>query len=90
MRNHVEAVVEVLAEAPAATAAARSRLVAAIIAHVHRDRRRAADALDLALLQHAQQLGLQIAAAVSPISSRNSVPPLRQLEPAELALAARR
>jgi hypothetical protein len=34
----------------------------------------AADALELALLQHAQQLDLH-RGGISPISSRNSVPP---------------
>ena len=43
---------------------------------------RAADALELALLQDAQQLRLQLS-GISPISSRKSVPPCGQLEPAD-------
>ena len=75
-RHDVEAVVEILAEAARRRPRrSRSRLVAAIDAHVDLDarscRRRAADRL---ALEHAQQLGLQ-SPGMSPISSRNSVPP---------------
>jgi hypothetical protein len=44
-------------------------------AHIDLDRRLAADAIELALGQHAQQARLQRRVDMSPISSRNSVPP---------------
>ena len=61
--------------APLSISLFRSLLVAAMHAHVDLDGLAAADALDLALLQHAQHLGLRATASMSPISSRNSVPP---------------
>ena len=57
------------------TAACRSRLVAAMIRTSTWIGACAADPLELALLQHAQQLDLQLGPAASPISSRKSVPP---------------
>ena len=58
-RDHVDAVIEVLAECTA-----RHRLLQVAVggenqAHVHLDRFVAADALELAFLQHTQQLGLE-------------------------------
>jgi hypothetical protein len=72
-RNHLQAVEEVLAEVPASTSAARSLFEAAITRTStlsERSRRRA----DLAVLQDAQQLHLQVA-LISPTSSRKMVPP---------------
>ena len=64
----------------------RSRLVAAIDAHVDRTRPAAADALELALLEDAQQLRLE-RRGISPISSRKSVPPCGLLERARSCCA---
>ena len=60
-REDVQPVEEVLAETcPRRPARPRSRLVAAITRTSTRMRPRAADALELALLEHAQQLRLQL------------------------------
>jgi hypothetical protein len=58
-RKDVEAVVEVLAEAPGRHLLRHVAVAGGQHADVERDRLLAADALHLALLQHAQQLGLQ-------------------------------
>ena len=81
-----QAVVEVLAEAARrATAASRSWLVAARSAHVDADRLVAADALELLLLQRAQELRLRLERHVADLveEERAAVGGL------ELALAAR-
>ena len=57
-RQHVEAVVEVGAERAALARGDEVAVRRRDDAHVHGDGLAAADALDLALLQHAQQLGL--------------------------------
>ena len=58
-RKYVEAVVEVFAEAAGGHFIAQQAVGGGDDAHVERHRRAAAEALDFALLQHAQQLGLQ-------------------------------
>ena len=52
-------------------------------AHVHLDRLRAAEALELLLLQHAQQLGLQLRRDVADLVEEQR-PLVRQLEAADL------
>ena len=58
-------------------------------AHVDVQAARSADALELALLQHPQQLGLRLEGS-SPISSRNSGAAVRELEAAAALLDRRR
>ena len=75
-RHDVEPVVQVLAE----RAASRPSSLEVAVgrrddAHVDRARSSAADALELARLEHAQQLGLRGQRPCSPISSRKIVPP---------------
>ena len=57
-RDHVEAVVEVLAEAPGLDLLREVAIGGGDHAHVDLDGRRGAHRLDLAVLQHAQHLGL--------------------------------
>ena len=57
-RDDVQAVVQVLAELPFGHELLQVPLRGGDDAHVHRERSRAADALDRPLLQHAQQLHL--------------------------------
>ena len=72
--EHVEAVVEVFAEAAGGDFFAQAAVGGGEHAHVERDGHAAAEALDFAFLQHAQQLRLQ-ASGISVISSSSSVPP---------------
>ena len=58
-RKDVEAVVEILAEAAGGDFLAQAAVGGREHAHIERDRRAAAEALDFALLQDAQQLRLQ-------------------------------
>ena len=58
-RHHVEPVVEVLAEAPGLDLGFEVAVGGGDDAHVDLDGAGAADALQLAFLQHAQQLGLE-------------------------------
>ena len=62
-RKHVEAVVEIFAEAARGHFIAQQAVGGRDDAHVERHRRAAAEAFDLAFLQDAQQLGLQRRAA---------------------------
>src|SRR5439155_109224 len=59
-RDHVQAEVEVLAEAAGRDLVAQDAVGRRDDAHVDRARRAAADAQDLALLQHAQELHLDV------------------------------
>ncbi len=58
-RKYVQAVVEVLAEAAGGDFLAQPTVGGGEDAHIEADRHAAAEPLDLALLQDAQQLGLQ-------------------------------
>ena len=74
-RDDVQAEEQVLAEAPRRDLGLEVAVGRGDDAHVDLDRLGRADAADLALLQHAQQLHLHLG-AISPISSRKSVPPV--------------
>ena len=58
-------------------------------AHVHRDRFVAADALDLAFFQHAQQLGLHVQRHVADLVEKNRAV-IRLLEFSDVPARARR
>ena len=58
-RDHVDAVVELLAELPLGDGLAQVAVRRRHDAHVHVDERGAADAADLPLLQRAQELDLE-------------------------------
>jgi hypothetical protein len=73
-REHVQPVVEVLAERAVGDLLLEIAVRRRHDAHVDLDRLGAADPFELALLQHAQQLDLHVGGR-SPTSSRNSVPP---------------
>ena len=73
-RNHVEAVEEVLAEPSLGHHLLRGRWLVAAITRTSTCTSRAADALERAVLQDAQQLHLH-RRVISPISSRKMVPP---------------
>jgi hypothetical protein len=73
-RDDVEAVEQILAERPRRDLALQVPVGRRHEAHVDADRLDAADALELALLQHAQSFTC-ISLGISPISSRKSVPP---------------
>ena len=74
-RDHVDPVVEILAEPSFLDRLLEIDVGRRDQPEVGLDRLRSADALDLAFLDGAQQLGLQLEPR-SPISSRNSVPPV--------------
>ena len=75
--DDVQAVVQVLAEAAAASISLLQVPVGGRDdAHVDVPHLVLAHAAELPLLQDAQQLGLDFAGCMSPISSRNRVPPL--------------
>ena len=73
-RDAVEAEVQILAEALAGDLGLEIAVGGRDEADVDRPRGAPADAHDLAALEHAQQLRLQ-RGGISPISSRNTVPP---------------
>jgi len=73
-REHLQAVEEVLAERPSATACCRSVLVAANEPHVRAQRPRAAERVVLLRVQEVEELRLRGGVNSSPISSRKSVP----------------
>ena len=75
--DHVQAVVQILAEAPGLHIGRQVAVRGADDAHVHRLFLRGAQRAHRALLDGAQQFGLCMASGRSPISSRNSVPPAR-------------
>src|SRR5574342_967235 len=82
-REDVEAVVKVRAEAPLAHGPLESAIRGRDQPHVHRQRLRPADALELALLQNAQELRLQLQRQVADLVEEER-PPVGELEPAHL------
>ena len=83
MRDDVEAIEEVLAKAPGATSASRSRLVAAMMRTSTSMVVGAADALEAALLEEPQQLRLQRRAELADLVEEQRAAGCR-LEPAGL------
>ena len=82
-REHVQAVVEVAAEAAVGDHRGQVAVGGGHQAHVHLDRLGAAQALELLLLQDAQQLGLQLQRDVADLVQEQRAP-VRQLEAADL------
>ena len=73
-REHIQAVVEVVPEALLFHQPEEVAVRSGDDAHVHLDGFRAADPLEFLLLQHPEELRLQLQ-WVSPTSSRKRVPP---------------
>ena len=82
-REDVQAVVEVFAEAAVGDHSRQVAVRGRHQAHVHLDRLRAAQALELLLLQHAEQLGLQLRRDVADLveEQRPLVRPARSGRP---------
>ena len=73
--EHIEPVIQVLSQAPLEDRVAEIAIGGRQHPHVERDVAAPADASEFAVLDDAQQLGLQLG-FISPISSSSSVPPL--------------
>ena len=83
-REDAEPVVQVLAERLLADGLrARSRLVAAMDPNVDLPRRRSADAVELVLLQDAEELGLAVGGELADLVEEDR-PPVGELEPARV------
>ena len=82
--HHVEAVVEILAEGARPDGLAQVGVGGRDHAHVHLDGAGAAEPLDLALLERAQQLGLEVDAQAADLVEEERAA-VGQLELAELA-----
>ena len=89
MPQHVEPVVQVRAERPFGHVLAQRAVRRRDDAHVDRDRLRAADARDLALLEHAQELHLRGRRDLADLVEEER-PRVGQLEAAEPALGRAR
>ena len=87
--QHIEAEQQILAEAPSATACSRSRLLVAIRRMSTATGLRAADAVDLALLDGAQQLGLEPRLHLADLVEQQRAA-VRLLEPADRGARRRR
>ena len=88
-RHHLEAVVEVLAEAPLGDLLLEVAVGGRDQAEVDLDQLAAADAHDLPLLEHAQELDLQLGVELADLVEEERAA-VRQLELADLARRSRR
>src|SRR6202030_4654277 len=82
-RTHVQAVAQITAEFFFFDATNQIAIGGGDQPHVHPDRLRASQALELLILQNAQQLGLQLQRNVSNLVEQQSAL-IRQFQPAEL------
>ena len=87
-RQAVEAVVQIVPEAPLLGRLRQLAMRGADEAKIHRHGVACAHGRHAAVLQHAQQAGLQGGSGMSPISSRNNVPPWALAQAAQAAFPA--